>query len=237
MAIAYTGLTSGSSGTDGTGYSTASISPSANALILVAVHGEDADGSNGDAPSSLSGNGLTWVKVDDVVFYTGYNNISLWRSMGASPSTGAITITFPNNENWCAWSVVEFTGVDTSGSNGSGAVVQSANNTGTSASLTVTLSAFSDASNATYGAFADFRDLSSGTNTFTVGTGFTQAHAVNDQIGYRQDLGTEYLLGNDTSVDGSFSSVDNIGAIAIEIKIAAAGGSTYPARLTLMGVS
>ena len=230
MAITVALLTSGSSATDDTAYLTDSILPTANRLIIAAA----ASRVSTSPPEicTLSGTGLTWVEAGTVTG-TGASTrrITLFRSMGAAPSSGALTIDFAGNTQiGCAWSVVEFAGIDTSGTNGSGAVVQTAtNNVAAATSLTVTLAAFSSADNATYGSFF------CGTNEDqTVGTGFSELH----------DLGTtaeplrvftEWLAGNDTTVDESSATSTGRGGVAIEIKAAAAAavgraalGAMYP---------
>jgi hypothetical protein len=127
VAITVANLVTAASGTDATSYVTASITPTANALVLAFVHGTDLTGS---AQPTLSGNGLTWVAITTVQFNTiaaPEGRLTVFRAMGAAPSAGAVTIAFGAVEqNGCSWSIVQATGdVDTSGTNGSGAIVQS----------------------------------------------------------------------------------------------------------------
>ena len=94
-AITEAALTSACSGTDATEYTTASITPTANRLIIVNVEGSD--GSLGEVPT-LSGNSLTYAQIATVNFRCegGDNRCSQtkFRAMGASPTSEAITITF-----------------------------------------------------------------------------------------------------------------------------------------------
>lgn len=137
-AITATGLTSGSDTTDATSYATASISPTGNNLILACVNSRRASGTVTDA--TASGNGITWVKVASIAF--GVNKLIIFRGMVASPSADAITFSFSETQTQCNWQIIEFANVDTSGTNGSGAVVQSVTNTGGSnTASTVTLAA------------------------------------------------------------------------------------------------
>lgn len=190
-------------------HTTASITPTANALVLAFIRvGDDAI-----TVSSITGNGLTWVEVVTAV-EVGGNRISVYRAMGATPSAGAVTIDLSASAI-AAWSIVEFTGVDTSGTNGSGAVVQSATAVNTSAnSLTVTLAAFGDANNATTGGFY----YASGTvRTMSVGTGFTVLGNVStNAVG---GIISEWKTANDTSVDASIDGTATymMGA-AVEVK-------------------
>jgi hypothetical protein len=146
-------LTTDSSQTNGTAFVTASVSPFADRLITVAVSSTAVSSGDNAAPT-LAGNGLTWVQVDTAVTKTNWGRVTLFRSMGAAPTTGAVTITFSDAQNDCLWEVREWADVDTGGTNGSAAIAQSANNRNDSAtSLTATLGAFSSANNATYGVF------------------------------------------------------------------------------------
>ncbi len=143
-------LTVSGSTTDATSYATASVSPSANALVLLWVASQHASSLN--TVSSVTGNALTWVQVDTQASTSNTTRrLSLYRALGASPSAGAITIDFgANTQTACTWGVVQFTNVNTSGTNGSGAVVQSAKNvdgTNSATTITNTLSAFENAKN------------------------------------------------------------------------------------------
>lgn len=138
-AIACAALTSGN-GTASATAVTASVSPSPDALVLTSVVSSLA--SEPDPPSGATGNGLTWVQVATVAYHTDDRRVTVFRAMGASPSAGAITVTWAESQTSFQWSVVECTGVDTSGTDGSGAVVQSTTNTAAAAtSITGTLAA------------------------------------------------------------------------------------------------
>lgn len=94
-----------------------SWTPQANELVLVQVSFRGQS-----IVPSLSGNGLTFVEVarkDDV---QGVGRVIVFRAMSASPSSGQITITVTGNTKPCAAIAMRISGVDTSGSNGSGAI-------------------------------------------------------------------------------------------------------------------
>jgi len=216
MAVVASNLTNNVSLTDASSYNTASVSPTANNLILVTVVSRSGDSVN--TVPTISGNGLTWVQVEtnsyDIVG-TSRRTVTVFRSMGASPSSGAITISFGGvTQTDCLWSVDQLSGTDTSGTNGSGAIVQFAKATESDGSTLVTLSAFSSTDNATFGAFGD-----SSTTLMTVGTGFTQL----GRQGSSNSVGilTQWRNNNDTSVTCTGAATDT-GGIAIEIKAAAA---------------
>jgi hypothetical protein len=154
MALAFTNLTVDESTTDGSSFATASVSPAANNLIVVAVAYRRSG--SGFVVPTVSGAGLTFDMVNGGE-YTAGRGVVFFRALSASPSTGAITIDFGAVTvlSLC-WSVDQASGVDTSGTNGAGAVVQSLENTpGTNGTaLAASLAAFGSANNAAYGVFS-----------------------------------------------------------------------------------
>ena len=228
MPSAQFPLTSDSSATDATSYTTASITPTANRYIEVDVLNTKA--ASPPTTPTLSGNGLTYVEVASVTFDTIASPLkrrTRFRSMGAAPTAGAITIDFGGvTQTGCIWSVKEFDSVDTTGTFGSGAHVQSATNSAnTGTSLTVTLAAFGSTDNATTGGFGINDDVA-----INPGTGFTEIH--DNVIATVPVCGqeTEWRNDNDTSVDASASDAANKrwGGIASELKFAAAAAG-HPA--------
>lgn len=216
-AVTVSNLTSGSSHTNGP-WTTASITPAANSLILLTVSIRNGASTNPATPT-ISGNGLTWVLVNSDNYdpdSSSRKTIFMFRAMGGSPTTGAVTITNGETDTDADWTIDQFSNVDTSGTNGSGAVVQSAVNdagtAGTANSLTVTLGAFSNTNNATYGVFAN-----DGPNVWTVGSGYS---SISTWAGTDTDGLSEFKSTNSTTVDGTFSNVVGIraGGIAVEIK-------------------
>lgn len=221
MAVSIANKTKGSSSTDATSYNTASHTPAANKLQLLRVVSRTGTGVNPVQPTA-SGNGLTWVAINTTVYDNSSSSrrrVTLFRALGASPTTGATTIDFGGTtQTACEWSIDEATGMDISGTNGSGAIVQSAVNQdtgGSATSLTVTLSSFSSTNNATFGAFG-FGDAG---QTQSVGSGFTE---LSNQYTGTIEIGgiSEWKATNDTGVDVGSTSGTEIGGIAIEIKAA-----------------
>ena len=154
-AIAVTALTSGSAVTASSAV-TVSFTHSTDALVLIVVYNHRA-AATANAPT-VTGHSLTWDQVnrdsagDAATFILA---TTLLRSMGAG-ATGTATIDFAaQSQARIGWSVVEFGGVDTSGANGAGAVVQSVlfatNTAGTT--MTITLAAFGSADNRPYAAW------------------------------------------------------------------------------------
>lgn len=236
MAIAFTNLTSGSSTISASSDTTASITPASNNLILLVVASRTAITIDPNQPTA-TGNGLTWVAIGSVVYdntSSSRRRLTLFRAMGASPSTGAITIDYGGQlQTTVLWAVQQGSGTDTTGTNGSGAVVQAVTNsdpTATATSLTVTLAAFSSVNNATYGVFAN----GDGSATRTLGAGFTTLSDLADALNDIR-LSDEYTTANDTTVDMSWTSASEVGGIALEIKAAVVTGSQASQRM-MMGM-
>lgn len=213
-------LTSGSDTTPAGSHSTASIAPGANRLILGVVSG--IDGGFASPPNyNLSGNGLTWVSIGRRT--VGILTLQVFRSMGASPSSGAVTIDADiTTQQYTQWDIVEYSDVNTGGTNGSGAVRNIAENGAASTTtLTVTLPAFGSAANATFGAFVGAKETAPASFTFTPGSGFTElSDDAVDPLGGAVFFGlqSEWKSTNDTSVDTTTSAtVDDLMGFALEI--------------------
>lgn len=153
--VAFTQLTSGTA--VATPATTASVSPTANRLQLLAVAVSTTSGANAprDGAVSVSGGGLTWVQHGASVLYSSRRMVYLFRALGASPSTGALTITytaaFGETFQEMSWSLAEAANVNTGGTNGSAAIDTATSGTqagGTS--VTATVSGTPVANDATY---------------------------------------------------------------------------------------
>ncbi len=235
MTVAITSLASGNSGSADyatTSFNTASASPGANRLQLLAV-AVDYDAAVASPPScTVSGDGLTWVQIAAYSYWPDganfWNAVYLFRAMGASPTTGALTVTLGANPwNW-AYSWTEATGMNTGGTNGSAAIVQSATNRATSTAIAATLAAFGSAANATY-LCAGLGNSFGNAVTATAGTGFTEVHDTYPAGGYAGAY-SEWRTDNDTSPDAATTDPAGIeywGAIAVEIADAPAGGGVF----------
>lgn len=226
MSISVTDLTNGFDSAGVTSEVTASITPGANHLLLVAVYNVVAAGT-ANIPTA-TGNGLTWVQVATVPDIGNLTRrVTVLRALGASPSAGAVTIDFAGQTQLdIIWDIVDVAGVDTSGADGAGAVVQSATNQVGTAGITVTLAAFAAATNGCAGFFARVDSLNEG---FGVGAGFTQAAQIN-HASKNNTLLSEWRVDNDTTVDATMVTASQSGGIAIELQAAAAapgGWSVY----------
>lgn len=221
MAVSIANLTSGLDVDGGSTSTTASVTPSANKLQLLTINSRTAITADPNQPT-ITGNGLTWVAVNSVVYDTTgltRKRVSLFRAMGVAPTAGTIGIDFGGqNQTHVVWSLDEASGVDTSGANGAGAVVQSvtaSDGNSTAVSLTATLAAFGSTANATFGGFG-FGNGQGGKN---VGSGFTLLADLSAD-GTTNEIFTEWKSTNDTTVDATADAGKNgeIGAVAIEIR-------------------
>jgi endoglucanase len=212
-------LTNGTSAVDATSYTTASIAPTANNLVLVVVNSRTATGTPNQPV--VSGAGITFDFVQRVDASGGVKSLFLYRGLSASPGSGALTISFSGQTQIaCLWSVSEFAGVDTSGANGSGALVQNVIfiDTGTDTGAAITLASYGSANNVGFGAVA--RQAQAGT---TAGAGFTElSETLQAENGY--NLETEWGAAGDNTVDWSWVSTgEEKYGIAVEIKAGTSG--------------
>jgi hypothetical protein len=168
--IAHTLLTSGHDVVNLRTYITGSISPAPNALVTVAVLTHQ---SSAAAPSpTLSGGGMARWDVVASVTYNGatpLDRLTIYRAMSAAPGSGPITIMSSVTVSNCQWIVSQWTGVDLSGTNGSGAIAQTASASGAAVTtLTAALGDFAGATGVAYGAFG----VANNTAVIVPGVGF-----------------------------------------------------------------
>jgi hypothetical protein len=125
---------------------------------------------------------------------------------------------------------MQISNVDTSGTNGSGAVVQVVSGQTSSSvnTFSVALAAFSDPGNGTVGGFAE----AAGSVTFTPGSGYVLMDQVNT-TDTGMALATEYRINPSTLVDMSSNALQSWFAIGAEIKagVATASGESDPGMM------
>lgn len=214
MAVTATHLNTDGLNSAASSYNTASVSLSANKLVIVSVGSNCGTGTTPNEPT-VSGASRTWTKIStqlDTDIVT--RRLTLFRSLSTSANSGALTIDFSaQNQNRCEWSINEFSGIITSGSNGANAITNITNNTSNDNVATyfsTTMSAFSDSRNATFGAIR-----TNGSVTFTAGSGFTILGQKNNTAG---DICTEWKDSNDTVVDWT-TSVSGLRVIMICLEL------------------
>lgn len=215
----------GSTGTNTPGSSIASpsVSPGANRLVYAVVDAQYTAASGQNIPT-CSGCSLTWVQVATCTAVGAgvQSTTTVFRAMGAAPTTGAVTGSFggQTQQNAIIY-VVEFDGINTGGTDGSAATVQSAVNQADAAgtTLSATLSSFVDAvNNAVFVAYAVSNNV-----TITEEGGYTK-FTQNTTVTESEGCACAWKLGEDTSP--SMTHASNAGRRVIGIEIAASSGST-----------
>lgn len=227
--ITSTLLTSGNDSTAAASYTTASVTPSSNELILISIilFRQGAV----DTPA-VTGNGITYTLISQLDFVDpGSNNTSIfmYRGLAASPSAGIITIGLGADHQSICWIVAEHDNVDTGGSNGADAVVQfSAVDGGSVANnveVAASLAAFGNANNATVIAAAlDFgNDVTS--DALDPSAGLTEIAEENENTD-SSHLAFAHRVDNDTTPGYDHNNVaasKDLAVIGVEIKNADQG--------------
>ena len=221
MAITVTGKLGPAIDTaDATSKVTASWTPASNTPYVLVVFNRIASGTANEP--TVTGNGMTWVSFETVL-NSGNRRITLFRTLHASPSAEEITIDFAGQtQTQNAHMLVEFAGADTSGTNGSGAIVQSGEHgSGSGTSYSITLSAFGSVNNVGFGASYHFAN-----EVTTPGTDWTELYDIATAEN-TTGLQSQWKL-NDNVVTASWaSSVDRLG-VGCEIKAAVASFNVKP---------
>jgi len=196
-------------------YTTASIAPLANRLVICMVMAADQGFNDVIHVDSVTGAGMTWVEMVDLNFDTIASErrcLAIYRALDPSPAGGALTITLDKVGTAARWIIVEFGNIDTSGTNGSGAIVQNATNRADAGlSITATLASFASSSNATIGCFGS----GSVNTTLTEGSGFAKIGEVD--LGSIKAMMT-FRNDNDTTVDMSQAVDGDMAVVAFEIR-------------------
>ncbi len=217
MALAFTNLTSGTN-TIQTG-TTASVAFANSTLYMLSFASRSSSGNN--AFVTPVGGGITWTQValsnaaqNTAALYCGY------VASGASTGTVALDSGQANTVR-LRWSLESVTGsAATAGTNGLAAFGTPGyeQNTAAQTSSSVTLGAFSDATN--NAAFALVWNLAS--QNITKEATYTQLSLGSTSNG---SMLVAYFIGQDTTVTSTFSSTAVV-AIAVEVKIAVAAAGT-----------
>ena len=228
-AITQAVLASGNNAVNQRIYTSASIAPASNALITVAVLGHNSTAA--PATPTLSGGGMTaWTVVSTTVFdgvATPHKRLTVYRALAAAPGSGPLTITFTSSVSNCQWIVVQWSGVDPSGTNGAGAIAQNGSRTGDAATgLTVNLAAFGNTNDVAFGIFG----IAKNTALVAPGAGFTELAEQPSAEGTQADLEAESQT-NHPAINATWPAA-NGGALGFEIK-AGASGPPPPFDLTI----
>lgn len=221
-------LTGSTSSTDASSYNTASVTPTAGALLIVVVNTRFGSAVPNTPSVTRAGGGETFTLVDTRDgWIADRTKLSVFRAVGVA-SAGALTFDFSGQtQTQCSWIVAEITGQDTTTP-----VVQSVDNGGSGTSGSLALSAFADATNnMSLAAWAKqiVQDVVPDS-----GNSWAEVTQV-DQAENGLVIALHYRQGEDTSPTASWASSHSWGGVGMEIAVAAAAGG-YTPRLTLLGV-
>ncbi len=223
MAIENAALTAAQDLTDRTVYTTGSIDPTDSALVILFVISDGNVGGGAVVAPTVVGNSLTWVQIHHAEFNTiatPVDSVTMFRGLVASPSAGTVAITYAEDQNSATWIIREFTGIDTSGTNGSGAIVQAVKNSidsgGADADYKVTFASFTDTTN--NAALHCAGQKGSGTFSVDSGAGYTELI----EVAGTTTCAMQWNLGNTELTPQYPDSASRAhGQIGIEIKAAA----------------
>ena len=228
-AISTTVHTSGWDETDRTVYTTASITPGANKIVLAVINHRKAAGT--PVVPTCAGLSLTWVQVQTVerddAGGGNHARVTVFRTnTGSSPGSGTVAFTSSVSQARGSWAIIELDNVDTGGANGADAIVQDATAASASAtSIEATLSAFGSANNATIGFCIPANPSVDG--PYVAGSGFS--FIVNEATGSQFNGAlVEFRNDNDTTVNYTQTGSAGMGIIALELKRATTGGGAGP---------
>lgn len=198
MAITVTHIATSGSPTNTTSYSTGSLTPPANSLVLVSVGG--ARGAPTTTPT-VSGWSVTWEVVGTPFNTAGVVFITYRAVIGASPPTGALTITYGTTEALSVWSITAFSGPEIPlTNNGADAIRQVVENSGTTTGpYSVSLpNAFGDAANVSYGVLS-LIEFNGTPPTVTPGASYSELGEHNENQGAVQ---------NDMTIEAQYRIAD-----------------------------
>src|SRR6266496_4304587 len=106
-APTFTNLTSGGNLTAGTTRTTASVTPSANQLVLISIHAYITTGSANPPAPTVNGNGIGYELIREQQIDTAGTDratLFVYRGMSTSPVAGTILINFGSvSINNCVW--------------------------------------------------------------------------------------------------------------------------------------
>lgn len=227
-------LTTGNSVNDASQFTTAEIQPTASALVLVFVANVKRIVTLGTiATPTISGSGLSWERVTTVTTPDEDRRLTCFRAMGTAPARSAIVIDFADQiQDICAWSIVEYTDVDTTGVDGAGAIGQSFVATGTGTSLIATLTPADPQHGRTIGAIM-LEPTDGQAHPVSSGSGFSEIHqqtATQAAFAKALTMQTQDSTSSASTISWTWAGSQDAAAVVIEVKGATepSGGGTTP---------
>ncbi|MGE5694015.1 MAG: hypothetical protein ACM4D3_01920, partial [Candidatus Sericytochromatia bacterium] len=226
-------LTTGNSIEDVSQFTTAEIQPTASALVLVFVTNVRHLLTLGTlATPTVTGNGLNWERITTVTTTDEDRRLTCFRAMGANPSRGTVLISFGDQvQDICAWSVLEYTDVNTSGVDGAGAIGSGRTVTNSGTSLTATLTPADPERGRTVGAIM-LEPTDAQARPVSAGSGFSEIHqqTVTQGIAFTKALTmqTQDSTSAASTIKWTWTESQNAAAVVIDVKGVPPGGGTTP---------
>jgi hypothetical protein len=228
-AVPHHPLTTASSTADASLFTTAQFQPTSMALVLAFVANvRPLISLATPATPTLSGNGLTWERVASVTTDAGDRRLTCFRAMGDAPTRDVVRISFADDiQDVCAWSIVEYTEVATSGSSGAGAVGQSVVATETDVKMVVNLTPADAARDRTVGAIIL---ESTDAEAVSPGAGFSEIHQQNATQFFSNGLTlqTEDSTTGVGTIAWTWANSQDAAAIVVDVKGKQPTTSTTP---------
>lgn len=215
MAIAVSNLETTSSTSDSTTFTTGSVAPAASSIVLVAVSGARLSSAVAQSPSTISGAGMTFVKITESLFHNVIqaHGVSLWWALGANPTSGALTITFANSHSSCCWSIVQLTGTKLTNS-GLDAIGQFASVTSGGSNVTSLNVSLGSTPASTS---ASVMGIASSAGSVFNSNGSHSLIARDTEATAASSIGTFYEIGDDGLLGASWTGGAQAGAVVVEI--------------------
>jgi hypothetical protein len=223
-APTFTNLTSGGTATAAASFTTASITPTANQLVLVSVHAYIGSGSIEPTAPTVRGNLIGYELVAEQQIDTAGTDratLFVFRGMSAVPAAGTILIDFGAlSITKIVWSVDQSDANVPAGNNGADAIVAWA---GSRSSTTVTTQPTNFPQT--------MRSTSSG--FFACGMQSTEVETPRASWTELGDVGTinsccietQYIAGTDTAGSSTWITAARAGSIVVEVSPTAAGNT------------
>jgi hypothetical protein len=216
--ITHSLLTSGNNAVNQKIYPTASLAPAPNTLVTVAVVAHQ--GTTAPASPVLSGGGMAaWTEVASITFDTlplPHKRLAIFRATSPSPGSGPLTITWSSTVSNCQWIVSEWSGVEVTGVNGAGAIVQTASDRADQVSgLTATLNPLASVNNVAYGVVG----MTATGIAVTPGAGFTEIAEQSSGESPRSVLEAEWAT-LDNTIDPTWTGLFKAAVLGVELKAA-----------------
>lgn len=232
MALAFTNLTALQNGADATTYSTASVSPSASSLILVAVYGSRVGGNVPSVPTVTSAFATGgWTQEADIPAAGGNMRLTVFSAVTTgTPGSGAVTADYgATTHAGCVIIVDQVTGQHATPTTGTNEQVDE--DTGTLTSKSATLpNALSNSDSAVYAAFTH------NTNERHAATDGTELGDTGHS-GPTRNMSTVYQV-NDLTVATGWATGSSVAlSAAIEVVAAVAGGTDATVSVPVATVS